>query len=478
MTLVNLSPVFEFLGLLVGGPENALIIVGALIKIGLIIGHILGIVPMIIVLERKVLGYVQERPGPNRVGPFGVIQGIADGVKLLMKEDFVPAGADRLLYILAPPLVIIPALMALCLIPWGPIIDGQVLLDFYTLFGLQGFWAPSSQMPMAVTNPNIGILYAFAITSIGVYGITLAGWSSENKWSLLGGVRASAQMISYELSLSLSIIGVLLIAGSLNLYTIIDGQEGWIWNWNVFAQPVGFALFLIAVFAETNRLPFDLAEGEAELTGGFHTEYSSMKFALFFLAEYINMITASAMAATLFFGGYHLIPQEWVAAIINVPFQWYVTSQSGMGLPETLPMLLAALGAPLGLALKIGVFIMIFIIARGSYPRLRYDQIMNLGWKIMLPAGLINLVITAVGVAVLAGWGASAVAEGQTAGEAISSAINNGKWIIGVITLALAVGADRWYAANRRARLASKYKYFDTQTRLATVSHRRAGAQA
>lgn len=478
MTLVNLSPVFEFLGLLVGGPENALIIVGALVKIGLILGHVLGIVPMIIVAERKILGYVQERPGPNRVGPFGLIQGIADGVKLLMKEDFIPAGADRVLYIMGPPLVIIPALMALCIIPWGPIISGQELLDFYTLFGLQSFWTPSSQMAMAVTNPNIGILYVFAITSIGVYGITLAGWSSENKWSLLGGIRASAQMISYELSLSLSIIGVLLIAGSLNLYTIIDGQEGWVWNWNVFAQPVGFLLFLIAVFAETNRLPFDLAEGEAELTGGFHTEYSSMKFALFFLAEYMNMITASAMATVLFFGGYHLIPQEWVAAIINVPFQWYVTSQSGMGLPETLPNILAALGAPLGLALKVSVFIAIFIIARGSYPRLRYDQIMNLGWKIMLPAGLINLVITALGVALLAGWGASAVAEGQTASEAISSAINNGKWTIGIVTLVLAVVADRLYAASRQRRLASKYKYFNTQARLTTVSHRSSAARA
>lgn len=478
MTLVNLSPVFEFLGLLVGGPDNALIIVGAIIKIALILAHILGIVPMIIVLERKVLGYVQERPGPNRVGPFGVIQGIADGVKLLMKEDFIPAGADRLLYIMGPPLVIIPSLMALCIIPWGPIIDGQGLLDLYTLIGLQGFWTPTSQMPLAVTNPNIGMLYVFAITSIGVYGITLAGWSSENKWSLLGGIRASAQMISYELSLSLSIIGVLLIAGSLNLYTIIDGQEGWIWHWNVFAQPVGFLLFFIATFAETNRLPFDLAEGEAELTGGFHTEYSSMKFALFFLAEYINMITASAMMAALFFGGYHLIPQEWVAAIIRVPFDWYTTSQSGMGLPATLPTTLAALGAPLGLAAKIFIFLMIFIIARGSYPRLRYDQIMNLGWKIMLPAGLINLVITAAGVGLLAGWGASTAAEGQSAGDAISAGIQNGKWTIGVVTLVLVVLADRLYAAGRHRRLASKYKYFNTQARLTTVSHRASGARA
>jgi len=459
MTLLDISPLFHFLGTFTGGPENALIIVGALVKIGLILAHVLGIIPMIIWAERKIIGFVQDRPGPNRVGPFGILQGIADGAKLLMKEDFIPAGADRTLYLLAPPLVLIPAFLAMCIIPWGPIIDGQTLLDFYTLFGLQGFWTPSSAMPLAVTNPNIGILYVFAIASVGVYGITLAGWSSENKWSLLGGIRASAQMISYELSLSLSIIGVLLLVGSLNLYAIVDSQSGFWWNWNIFAQPVGFVLFLIAIFAETNRLPFDLAEGEAELTGGFHTEYSSMKFALFFLAEYANMITASAVAATLFLGGYHLIPAEWAAAAIAVPLN-FVTGLASIPIPDTLPMMLAIALAPFGLILKIGLFLFIFIMARAAYPRLRYDQVMNLGWKIMLPAGLINVTLTAFFVAIIVWFVSGSVGpDGDVAG-AISKAINDWKLVLGAVTLVLLVIADRMWAARRRARLTKKYRYF------------------
>ncbi len=460
MTLLDLSPLFQFLGAVTGGPENALIITGAIIKIALILGHVLGIIPLIIWAERKIIGYVQDRPGPNRVGPFGLLQGIVDGAKLLMKEDFIPAGADRTLYLLAPAIVLVPAFLAMCIIPWGPIIEGQALLEFYTLLGLQSFWTPSSAMPLAVTNPNIGILYVFAIASIGVYGITLAGWSSENKWSLLGGIRASAQMISYELSMSLSIIGVLLLVGSLNLYHIVDSQSGFWWNWNIFAQPLGFVLFLIAIFAETNRLPFDLAEGEAELTGGFHTEYSSMKFALFFLAEYANMITASAVAATLFLGGYHLVPMEWAAAVIGAPIHFYANSQAAVTIPETLPMLLAAFLAPLGLALKIGAFLFVFIMARAAYPRLRYDQVMNLGWKIMLPAGLVNVALTAVFVAVVVCLVSSSPVEGVPLSESISQAINDWKLVLGLVTLIVLVVADRTWAARRRARLTRKYRYY------------------
>ncbi|MBI5153922.1 NADH-quinone oxidoreductase subunit NuoH, partial [Candidatus Poribacteria bacterium] len=356
MTLLDLQPSFNFLGQFLGGPEHALILVGALVKIALVLGHVLGILPLIILAERKIIAYVQDRPGPNRVGPWGVLQGIADGLKLFMKEDFIPAGADRALYLLGPALVVVPAFVAMCIIPFGPVLEGQVLLDLYTLFGLQAMWTPATQMALAITNPNIGILYVFAITSVGVYGITLAGWSSENKWSLLGGIRASAQMISYEISFSLSIIGVLLLAGSLNMYDIVESQKGWLWHWNVFGQPAAFLIFLISIFAETNRLPFDLAEGEAELTGGFHTEYSSMKFAMFFMAEYVKMIGVSAIFTTMFLGGWQG-PFVHQAPLLGIVYFWGKTIVS-----------------------------LIFMIwVRSTLPRLRYDRLMAFGWKVLIP---------------------------------------------------------------------------------------------
>lgn len=472
MTLVNLSPLFDFLGGFVGGPEIALILVGALIKIGLIVAHVLGIIPLIILFERKIIGFIQDRPGPNRAGPWGILQGIADGLKLLMKEGFIPAGADRSLYLLAPMLFVVPAFLALAIVPWGPVVEGQVLLDFYTLFGLQGLWTPASQMALAVTNPNIGILYVFAITSVGVYGITLAGWSSENKWSLLGGIRASAQMVSYEIALSLSIIGVLLISGSLNLYDIIGNQTAQhaggdagilsFWQWNIFAQPVAFLLFVVAMFAETNRLPFDLAEGEAELTGGFHTEYSSMKFAMFFLAEYINMITVAAVCATLFLGGYQLVPEAWVVAVLEAGLA-FVNDAAGIALPMTMASLLTSLGAPLGLAAKIAFFLFIFIMIRGMWPRMRYDQVMDLGWKVMLVAGLLNLIVTAIGIAVLVAVGASRAGAGappEVVEASINSTIQNFKWVIGLVTFAGLVVADRMYASRRRARMKGRYQNY------------------
>lgn len=460
MTLVNLQPVFDFLGRFLGGPESALVLVLALVKIGLVLGHVLGIIPLIVYAERKIIAFVQDRPGPNRVGPVGILQGIVDGVKLLMKEDFIPAGADRVLYLLAPPIVVISAFVAMCVIPFGPVIEGEALLQLYTLFGLQGMWTPQSGLALAITNPNIGVLFVLAVTSVGVYGITLAGWSSENKWSLLGGIRASAQMISYEIPMSLAIIPVLLIAGSLNLYDIIKGQEH-IWQWNVFAQPVAFLLLVVAVFAETNRLPFDLAEGEAELTGGFHTEYSSMKFAMFFMAEYANMITAAAIVATLFLGGYNLVPAAWAEAAIRFVLDLIASSQASLVYPSQAPVVIAALLAPLGLVLKISAAIVLFIVVRAIWPRMRYDQVMNLGWKVMVVIALINLIVTTGGMGVLIGIGTSKAGAGaspEAIEASIASTVQGGKFAIGIVTFAMLMIADRIHYSRRRKHLAGKYK--------------------
>ncbi|MGF1573926.1 MAG: NADH-quinone oxidoreductase subunit NuoH [Sumerlaeia bacterium] len=463
MTLINTQPLFDFLGVFLGGPETALVIVLALIKIAIILQHVLIVVPLTVWAERRVIGLVQDRPGPNRVGPFGIVQGLVDGIKLLMKEDFIPAGADRTLYLMAPALVLVPAFLAMCIIPFGPIIEGEALLQLYTLFGLQGMFTSSSSLPIAISNPNIGILYVFAITSVGVYGITLAGWSSENKWSLLGGIRASAQMISYEISMSLSIIGVLLIVGSLNLYDIIDSQ-GDIRFWNVWAQPLGFFLFLVSIIAETNRLPFDLAEGESELTGGFHTEYSSMKFALFFLAEYANMITASAILCVLFLGGYNIVPQEWIVGGINSALAFIASTEAGYVLPSQTGLIIASVLAPGGIAIKIAAVILLMIMLRAMWPRLRYDQVMNLGWKVMLVAGLINLVVTAVGIALLAWWGAQSAGANSTPAAiqaAIGETIHTYKFLIGIVTFAMMIIADRIYQARKQRNIKSKYRTFN-----------------
>lgn len=438
----SLQPLFDFLGQFLSsdptqGPATAFILVIALVKIALILGGLLQVIPFIILLERKIIGFVQDRPGPNRAGPWGILHGILDGAKLFFKEEIMPRGVDKPLYLLAPSLTIIPAFLALCLVPVGPIIQGHHL-DALAAFlrldpAMVGSGGAIQTIPMAITNPNIGILYVLAITSVGVYGITLAGWASNNKWSLLGGIRASAQMISYEITLSLSIIGVLLLSGSLNLYQIIETQSGGFWNWHVVAQPVAFLLFIVAMFAETNRLPFDLAEAEAELTGGFHTEYSSMRFALFFLGEYVNMVIVSAMCATLFLGGYQgLIGLDWAA----------LEAQYG---------LVAALGyyllGPLILPAKISVFLLLFIMARATLPRLRYDQLMDLGWKYMLPIGVINLFITACAVALDMAW---------TPDDGINLIT---KVVLGVVTLGLFLGWDLlWFTPRRRKQLYGEYK--------------------
>jgi len=313
----------------------------------------LGVLVMIYA-ERRVSAFMQDRVGPNRVGPKGVLQPIADGIKFLMKEDLVPERVDKPIFILAPAILLIPALMTFAVIPFGSSIN---------LFG--------REIALQVADVNVGILYVLALTSISVYGIVLAGWSSNNKYSLLGGLRSSAQLISYELAMGLAVVSIILLAGSLRLNDIITDQQGSFLSWNIFRQPLAFLIFLIAVYAETNRLPFDLSEAEQELVGGYHTEYSSMKFAMFFMAEYANMITAAALTVTLFFGGW------------DVP----LLDEGSLGLFGTLLSVLSFI-------LKMSFFLFLFIWVRWTFPRFRYDQLMRLGWKVMLPLALFNIFLT------------------------------------------------------------------------------------
>ena len=309
---------------------------------------------MMIYAERRVSAFMQDRVGPNRVGPKVVLQPIADGIKFLMKEDLVPERVDKPIFILAPAILLIPALMTFAVIPFGSSIN---------LFG--------REIALQVADVNVGILYVLALTSISVYGIVLAGWSSNNKYSLLGGLRSSAQLISYELAMGLAVVSIIILAGSLKLNDIITAQQGSLFSWNIFRQPLAFLIFLIAVYAETNRLPFDLSESEQELVGGYHTEYSSMKFAMFFMAEYANMITAAALTVTLFFGGW------------DVP----LLDEGSLGL-------FGALLSVLSFILKMAFFLFLFIWVRWTFPRFRYDQLMRLGWKVMLPLALFNIFLT------------------------------------------------------------------------------------
>lgn len=297
-------------------------------------------------LERRVLARFQFRPGPNRVGPFGLLQPLADGVKMALKEEIIPARADRTLYILAPAISLACALLAFSVIPFGqPMhIFGQVV-------------------PMQIFSPNVGVLYVLAITSIGVYGITFGGWASQSKYAILGGLRSTAQMISYELAMGLAITGVLIMAGAANVNQIITAQHA---LWFFIPQIVGFIVYFISGVAETNRAPFDLVEAESELVAGYFTEYTGMKWAMYMMAEYVNMVTFSSLAATLFFGGWSglgFLP--WVPGIV-----WYL--------------------------LKVAVFIFLFMWIRATLPRLRYDYLMSLGWKVLLPLALLNTLGTAV----------------------------------------------------------------------------------
>lgn len=337
--------------------ENILITIGKILLVEIIL---LTAVAYTVLLERRVSAFIQNRYGPNRVGPFGLLQPLVDAIKLLMKEDIVPAKANRFIHGLAPAISLTVALATFAVIPFG---------DSITLFG--------KNIKLQIADVNIGILYILALVSLGVYGITLSGWSSNNKYSLLGGLRSSAQMLSYELSMGLSVLGIILINGSFQLDTIVQNQFGW--KWNVVLQPIGFLTFLVAAFAETNRTPFDLPEAEQELVGGYHTEYSSMKFAMFFLAEYANVIVSAAVITTLYFGG------------------WQFPYLQNFGLPAFWVSILQVLT----FMVKVFALVFFFIWIRWTIPRFRYDQLMNLGWKVMLPLSLANLIGTAIVVTLL-----------------------------------------------------------------------------
>lgn len=306
-------------------------------------------------IERKIAGFFQDRLGPDRAGPWGLFQPLADGIKLFFKEEFMPNTADKFLYILGPSLTMLIALLTSAAIPWGSnlVINGK-------------------EYPLQVADINIGILYIFAIVSIGVYGIMIGGWASNNKYSLLGAIRASSQMISYELAMSLTIISVVMMTGSLSLKDIVQQQQGF--NWNIWYQPAAFLIFLVCAFAECNRSPFDLPECETELVGGYHTEYSSMKLGFYLFAEYINMFISAAVMATLFFGGY------------NFPF---------MDKLSLSPNTMATIGFFV-LFTKITFLGFVFMWVRWTLPRFRYDQLMRLGWKALIPLAILNIVITGI----------------------------------------------------------------------------------
>ena len=336
----------------------------ALVKIGILLGVVFTTVAYLTFMERRVSALIQDRLGPNRVGPMGLLQPLADGIKFMWKEEFIPANADRILFAIAPALILVPALLIFAVIPAG----GEVTIPAFTLFGLQ---IQETTTTLQIIDLNVGILYVLGMTSIAVYGIALGGWSANNKFTLLGGIRSSAQMISYELSLGLSIVGILMLTGSLQMSQIVAAQDGF-WDWFIFRQPLAFVIFVIAAFAENNRLPFDLVECEQELVGGYHTEYSSMRFSMFMISEYASMVAASALMATLFFGGWHM------------PFE----DRVGPGL--------VTLYQVAGFLLKTGFFLFVYIWVRWSLPRFRYDQLMAIGWKVLLPLALLNVVITGI----------------------------------------------------------------------------------
>jgi len=337
-------------------------LVASVVKIVLVIFILLTAVAYTVWLERKVVGHMQNRWGPSRVGPFGLLQPLADGVKFLLKEDLTPPHVYRPLFIAAPMIAVICALTSISVIPFGTAIPvaGHII-------------------PLQITDLNIGLLVILGVTSIGVYGVALAGWSSNSKYSLLGGLRASAQMVSYEICLGLSLVGVLIVSGSFSLQQIVESQRGYFWGfipkWNIFygCQFVAFFIYLMAAYAETNRIPFDLPEAETELVAGYHTEYSAMKFAMFFMAEYANMITVACLATILFLGG-------------------------GNG-PLFGPRLLRLILPTFYFIAKVFVFLFTYIWVRGTLPRFRYDQLMAFGWKFLFPLAIANLVVTALVVA-------------------------------------------------------------------------------
>jgi NADH-quinone oxidoreductase subunit H len=332
-------------------------LVEGVVKSGLLIAVLITGFAYLTLFERRALARIQSRIGPNRTGPWGLLQPAADGIKLIFKEELLPARADKVLFILAPVLTVIPALIILAVIPFGPSVP---------LFGLQ------IRLGLA-DNVNVGVLYFMAVSSIAVYGITLAGWSSGNKYALLGGLRSAAQMVSYELALGLSFVVPILLANSLSLSDIVADQHGLL-QWYIFRQPVAFLVMFIAFIAEINRAPFDEPEAEQELVAGYHTEYSGMKFAIFFIAEYVKMIAVSVIMVAFFFGGY------WGPYVDQLPW----------------------LG-PIYLVIKVVIILFVIIWIRATLPRLRYDRLMALGWKVLLPVALLNVVVTAVVIVMVGG---------------------------------------------------------------------------
>jgi NADH-quinone oxidoreductase subunit H len=381
-------------------------IVISLIKTAVVFGVLLTTLAYLQWVERKVIAHIQVRPGPYRVGPHGLLQPVADIIKLLTKEDLVPPYVNKPLYLLAPFLAMTMALLSIAVIPFGP----QIQVAGYQTY-------------MQLTDLNIGVLFVLAVSSMGVYGIALAGWSSNNKYALLGGLRSSAQMISYELPMSLAIAAPLLISNTLSLRGLVEKQAGGIWNWNVlhgpFPQIVSFIIFLIAAFAETNRIPFDLPEAENELVAGFHTEYSSMKFASFFMSEYANMITVSCMATLLFLGGW-VAPWPAKYGSSYVPAAIFALAglvalyhgfhparrRDGYTLPVfgalfliaaavfLLPMVQSWLIPLFWFCAKTGGILFGFMWIRGTLPRFRYDQLMGFAWKFLFPVAMLNLLAT------------------------------------------------------------------------------------
>jgi NADH-quinone oxidoreductase subunit H len=330
----------------------------SIIKIVIVLFVLLTLVAYTVLLERKVVGRIQNRWGPSRVGPFGLLQPLADGLKFIFKEDLTPPYVNRPLYLLAPVMALTLALTSIAVIPFG---------GWVTVRGMR--------IPLQITDMNVGLLIILGITSIGVYGVALAGWSSNSKYSLLGALRASAQMVSYEVALGLSLIGVLILSGTFSLRGIVERQLGGFWHWNIFGggQVVAFFIYLCAAFAETNRVPFDLPEAETELVAGYHTEYSAMKFAMFFMAEYANMVTVACIASVLFLGG-------WSGPVFGPP-------------------LLQALLPIFWFFVRVLFFLFLYIWIRGTLPRFRYDQLMAFSWKFLLPLSVANILITGLVVA-------------------------------------------------------------------------------
>ena len=369
-----------------------------IITIVVVLGVIMSTCAVLIFVERKIAAYIQDRIGPNRVGPAGLLQPLADGLKFLFKEDIIPTHVDRLLYLLAPTISLTTALLAFAVVPFGPTtaaplppwapdwllvnVEGEVAKAFHNQAKkafLEEYHRASEQYQgtyqfVIASNVDIGILFLFAVSSLTVYGIILGGWSANSKYSLIGGLRSSAQIVSYEIPMGLSVLGVFLLSGSLNLERIIAAQvqpTGGGWGfWFVCYQPLAFLLFMISAFAETNRLPFDLPEAEQELVGGYHTEYSALKFAMFFLGEYTHMVTTSFLMVVLFFGGWHF---PWIAG----PDAWWWVKLIVFGV-------------------KMAFFILFYMMVRWTLPRLRFDQLMGLAWKVLIPLALVNLVAVMV----------------------------------------------------------------------------------